>query len=354
MALSADDLRETTSHGNATAAQVAERLRGARSVVILTHTKPDGDAVGSSLGLARALQHAGCELALPIYEGPWGSRFDDLVDLTRVEHLSPSLMESPEVAGADLFVVVDTCSWGQLVESGPYLADRADRTVVIDHHVQANPSIATMRYVDSTAAAACQLVAKVAVALLGVPSPAQLPTDVAAPLYVGLGTDTGWFRHSNTNAAAHRLAADLIETGIPRERLFASIEQSDSLARVRLSARALASLRLVNNGRGAIMVLRKSDYADCGAGFDEGGGLTDLLSTVGIVRAVALLHEVSDDLTKISFRSKSGGSMPDVDVNRLAAQLGGGGHFHAAGAKVREPLGLVLERVEKLLAEATA
>lgn len=354
MPFSSEDQLEQISHGNATAAEVADRLREAKSVVILTHTKPDGDAVGSSLGLARALQHAGCELALPIYEGPWGSRFDDLIDLTRVEHLSPSLMESDDVAGADLFVVVDTCSWGQLVESGPYLAERPDRCIVIDHHIRANSEIATMRYVDSKAAAACQMVASVAVNLLGLVSPAQLPTDVAGPLYVGLGTDTGWFRHSNTTAAAHRLAADLIETGIPRERLFASIEQSDTLARLKLCGRALASLKLVNNGRGAIMVLKKSDYAETGAGYDEGGGLTDLVSTTGVIRAVALLHEVSDDLTKVSFRSKSGGSMPDVDVNSLANKLGGGGHFHAAGAKIKAPLGLALEQVENLLTQATA
>lgn len=354
MGVPANDQLEQTSHGNASAAEVADRLRGAKSVVILTHTKPDGDAIGSSIGLARALQHAGCDLALPIYEGPWGQRFDDLIDTTRTEHVSPSVMASDEVAKADLVVVVDTCSWGQLVESEPYLADRADRCIVIDHHIRANPEIATMRYVDPSAAAACQMVAKVAVHLLNLDSPAYLPTDVAAPLYVGLGTDTGWFRHSNTTAAVHRLAADLIQTGIPRERLYASVEQSDSLARLKLAGRALGSLRLVNNGRGAIMILKKSDYADCGAGYDEGGGLTDLVGTTGVIRAVALLHEVSDELTKVSFRAKSGGSMPDVDVNSIANQLGGGGHFHAAGAKVKAPLGIALERVVKLLAEATA
>ncbi|MGP1347156.1 MAG: DHH family phosphoesterase [Phycisphaerales bacterium] len=345
---------EQAAHGNATPAQIADRLRAARSVILLTHTKPDGDAVGSTIGLARALHHAGIK-ALPVYEGPWSARFNGLVDTTPTEQFSPSLAQEEPLASADLIVVCDTCSWGQLVEAEPYLNERTpERCVVIDHHIRANPEIADLRYVDTAAAAACQMVAKVAVELLGLDSPARLPTDVAAPLYVGTGTDTGWFRHSNTTAGVHRLAADLIDTGIPRERLYAQVEQSDTLARLKLAGRALASLRLVSNGRGAVMILKKSDYAECSAGYDEGGGLTDLVSTTGIIRAVALIHEVSGDLTKVSFRSKSGGTLPDVDVNALANQLGGGGHFHAAGAKVKAPLAVVIERVERLLAAATA
>lgn len=332
--------------GNATLAEIAERLRGASRVVVLTHSKPDGDAVGSTLALARTLDRLGVR-ALPVYLAPWPPKFDTIVGDTPVLHERRRWWEENDVADADLALVVDTGSWNQVADARHFLQDRLADTIIIDHHGHGDIDDETTRYIDVRAAAAAEPVADLCAMLLSVPSPRDLPADVAEPLYLGIATDTGWFRFANTTSRTLRLAADLIDAGVDADRIYQVTEQSDSPARLRLMKRAIAGLQLLDDDRVAIMALRQTDFDETGASDDEASGLVDLPKSIGTVRVIVLATEVEPALTKFSFRSKAGDG--EVDVNLLAQRFGGGGHKYAAGAKIKAPLDEAVRQVTAAL-----
>lgn len=337
---------------NATLAQIAARLRDAQHVAILTHSKPDGDAVGSSLALARSLARLGIT-ARPIFLPPWSPRMDPIVGDTPVIQEAHGVWKREDLAEVDCVAIVDTGSWTQVADARAWLEPRRDRIVVVDHHAHGDPDLSALRHVDTRAAAAAQLVAEVCRQLLGASGCSALPLEVAEPLYLGLATDTGWFRHSNVTSDVMRLAADLIDAGVDQNRLYRLIEQNDSPRRLLLVQRALSTLQLLSNDRIAIISVTAADIAACEAGQDELGGLTDLPQSVGTVRAVAVLTELEPQLVKVSLRSKAV-EPPEqaVDVNAIAKTLGGGGHVHAAGAKLKLSLADARERVTAALKEA--
>ena len=355
--------------------EIAAWLRDCRRIVVLTHVKPDGDAVGSSIAVTRALNllDAGRQpRAEAWYFGPLPPWFDDVVGNTPHRLIDPRSpgKEPPDHADPEAIVIVDTGSWMQLDPIADWLRKRTEVAVVIDHHVQGDPEIAELRVVDISAAAACQPAAELCRRLLDLPAPSKLPVEVATPLYLGLATDTGWFRHSNVDRAVMTLSGDLIAAGARHVWLYQTVEQQDTPGRLRLLARALASLELVEIGKNtdgspahlAIMSLRKQDFAESAAAPGESGGFVDYTQGIASVRVTALLTEVSaaefgingaangTDLTKISLRSKNP-TKPgqiDVDVNAAAKGLQGGGHVRAAGGRM--PVNL--EATKKLVIDA--
>jgi len=343
---------------SASLAEIADQLAQAKKIAVLTHSKPDGDAIGSSLALARALMHRGTRVgapvvATPLYLGQWPSRFDPIISPTRIVHEHHACWNDPGLVDADAVVVVDTGSWNQVADARGYIDPRKGMTVVIDHHSHGDPDMSAVRHVDPTAAAAAELIAQVAMRLLGIDSPRKLPRDIAEPLYLGIATDTGWFRYPNTTSRTLRLAADLIDAGVDADRLFQMSEQGDSPARLRLMERALSSLRLLDKDRAAIMCLSKQDFTETGASDDEYGGIIDLPKAVGSIRVIVLLTELEPNLTKASFRSKASlNGNDEVDVNLVAQRFNGGGHKHAAGAKIHMPLAEAAEAVARALTSA--
>ncbi len=336
---------------SSTIPELASWLAGATRVLVTTHIKPDGDAVGSTVALARALTHhsPGRDVSL-VYHGPLPAWLRTIAGRT-AWHVAPEPGWVPATE-PDAIAVLDTGSWTQLEPVAAYLRPRADRAAIVDHHRHGNADLAPRRVIETAAAAVCQPVAALCVALLDVASPARLPADVAEPLYLGLATDTGWFKHSNVDAAAMRLAASLIEAGARPNWLYQETEQRDTPARLALMARAIASLSITDRGRVGLMKLTRRDFAETGAAPGDSGAFIDIPQSIGSVRVAAMLTEAdpaeyglagAQHLTKISLRSKAGVGdcgTPEVDVDRIARTLGGGGHARAAGAKLAKPLDL--------------
>jgi phosphoesterase RecJ-like protein len=331
---------------NATLDQIGKALRAAGSVVVTTHAKPDGDAAGSTLALARSLGHAGIPSHIWAV-GPLPRWMAELCPPTGVREFAPGRPMQPTDGrpaapiDPDLCMIVDTGSWAQLAELRPWLEKRADRTIILDHHLHGDAAVATRRYVDPTCASATQALAMLCVDLCGVASAAKLPLNVAEPLYLGLATDTGWFRYSSVTPATLRLAADLIEAGVDHTRLYGFIEQQDVASRWQLLGRALSTLELHSvraPDDAATMSLTLADFDSTGADRNDTSGFADMLLTVASVQVAAVLTENpvnpgEPPLTKYSLRSKPGPSA--VDVNKVCQRLGGGGHARAAGAKTR-------------------
>ncbi|MFM9958655.1 MAG: DHH family phosphoesterase [Phycisphaerales bacterium] len=329
--------------------EVASALRALKRVAVLTHARPDGDAVGSTLAVSRTLRRIGVE-AWPVYMGLWSPRFDAVVGNTPVIHAHHHAWKDEPLASIQHVLILDTGSWNQLADARTWLEPRCPSAIVVDHHAHGDASVAPARYVDVKSAAACEIAAELCCKLLGVASAAKLPQDVAEPLMLGLSTDTGWFRHSSTSAHVLRLAGDLVEAGARHNWLYQTVEQGDEPTRLKLIARALGSLEFLEQNRVAMVTVTTSDLRDSGGSLDDAGGLTDLPMCVGAVRVAVSVVEVEPTLTKVSFRSKAGGL--DIDVNALAQTLGGGGHRHAAGVKMHMPLREALEKVRHAVALA--
>lgn len=334
-----------------TAAQIAEWLSPARSVMVLTHTKPDGDAVGSSLAVARALA-AGGRAVRVAYAGPLPYWLPALAGETAHERV-----DGTGFAGGDpdAIVIVDTGSWSQLEDVAEWLASRRGRAAVIDHHRTGDADVADRRLIDTEAAATCEPAAEICARLVGAPSPARLPIGIASPLYVGLATDTGWFRHSNLRPGTLRLAASLLEAGANHSALYAMIEQSERPARLRLMARALTSLELHAGDQVASLTLTQKDFHDCHADPSDSGGFADLALIIATVKVAVVFTEAftpegKPAVTKVSLRAKEGPGA--VDVNKAAQEFGGGGHMRAAGARVRGSLHEIRRSVIAALSRA--
>jgi len=324
---------------NTTPAELARWLAGSPSVLVLTHAKPDGDAIGSAIALVRTLRmcpdRTGHDPALtkavfigqpPSWEGEITNPDErDLLDTEPLDVIEP-----------DAIVLVDTGAIGQLEQAGPFVSERADRAAIIDHHLSGSPELASRLLLDTTAAAAAVPVAELCMELLGVASASALPCEIAEPLYLGLATDTGWFRYSSVEPRTLRLAADLLEAGVDHTRLFAMVEQRARPHRVRLLARALGAMELHDGDRLAILPITARDVEETGVVPGESGGFADIALGIDPVRAAVVLTEVpgaDPPMVKMSLRSKPGQAA--IDVNSVAREFGGGGHARAAGARTR-------------------
>jgi phosphoesterase RecJ-like protein len=353
-------VNSTEAWGSTTdVAGLAAWTRTKKRLVVVTHVKPDGDAVGSTMAVTRALnladpaKGAGGPRAVPWFWGPLPDWMDSVAGSTRYRVITEeSRAEHDHREEPDGVLILDTGSWSQLHEIREWLLQRHAIAAVLDHHRQGNADVAPLRVVDVAAAAVCEPGAELCRLILGKPNVAALPREVAEPLYLGLGTDTGWFRHSNVSPRALRLAADLLEAGVDHASLYEAVEQRDRPSRLRLLARALASLEFHQGEKVAMMTLRLKDFEECHAAATDSAGFVEIPLSVEPVKVSVVVTEAfrtdgSGDITKVSFRSKSGPG--GVDVGSVAARLGGGGHIPAAGAKLSLPVDQAKKKVVEAL-----
>lgn len=327
----------------ATYERLAERVRAAQQIVIVTHAKPDGDAVGSVLALHRALSGMG-KAPIGLLMGPVEPALLDVAAPTPLVRLESTALPDD----ADLVAVVDTGSWAQLEPLGEWLRGQRTRVIGLDHHARGD-DVAPERIVDPSCASCTQVIVPL-LERLGVRITGEVG-GVGEAIFMGLATDTGWFRFSNANSAAFALAARLLEAGVDKSRLYQVLEETARPERLALLARVLASLELVADGAGAIMSLEPSDFAETGGSLEDMTGLVNEPLVIGSVRVSALLTQTDANSTKVSFRSKPAITLPDgrvlpsVNVSDLSARFGGGGHANAAGVRLAMPLQPAIELV---------
>lgn len=332
---------------------MAAWLRSRRRVVVLTHVKPDGDAVGSTMAVTRALNLLRPGMATPWYFGPLPDWFKEVAGTTPYRIINEQQRaEHDHAEDPDGVMILDTGTWSQLHEVREWLLARPEACAVLDHHRQGDTDVAARRIVLTSAAAVCEPAAELCRLLLGKAAVRELPAEIAEPLYLGLAADTGWFQHSNVTPASMRLGAELLEAGVDHARLFEMTEQRDRPSRLRLMARALQTFELHKNDTVALMTLRLGDFHDARAAATDSAGFVELGLAIATVQVSVLMTEAfvheGGNITKVSMRSKSGPTAPDV--NEVARKLGGGGHIRAAGAKVSADLATTRARVLEALA----
>lgn len=329
--------------------QAAELLRDEPGTIcVLTHAKPDGDAAGSVVALVTALRALGKEarglLVGPILPSLESLAHADGVDIYDMEKTLPA---------PDRVVIVDTGAWSQVGPLAALVQPLTRQTLILDHHLSGDID-AGYRFIDSSAAAAAEIVADLVGLLIDVKTlPADAAKAIHDALFTGIASDTGWFKFSNATPRTLRLAADLLERGVDHADLYGRLEQAERVEKLALLIRAVGSLQLLADGRAAVMTLRCADFDETGARPEETERLIDIPQQVGSIQAIALISEVCSDegvQTRISFRSKP--AVDAINVADLAAQFGGGGHARAAGARLYEPADAVLPRIVAAITEA--
>jgi len=321
---------------NTTLAEIAETLTAADSFVITTHAKPDGDALGAVLALSRALEQRGKTVERwimpPLLHALRGIVGEGVQLHYHGDDHSPMPALEP-----DRVLVVDTGAWSQLDPMRPWIEPRREKTIVIDHHLRGD-DVGAMRYIDSSAAAVCEIIARL-IDALGV----EIDAEMADALFVGVASDTGWFRFSNTTAETHELAARLMRAGTDHAAIYRETEQGERMEKLKLMQRALANMQIVADGSAAVIVLRTEDFEEAGALPEDTERFVDIPQAVTGIETVVLMSEPRKGHVRMSFRSKPGAAA--INVSELAQRFGGGGHARAAGAKVDKPLEEVRDNV---------
>jgi phosphoesterase RecJ-like protein len=310
-------MSETTDIGATAIEQVANEIRNRDRFLLTAHEGPDGDALGSLLGMHHLLKQLGKDsvmfLAAKEFPLPIEYRF---LPLEEVFHEAPADM-------ADRAAIFLDCG---NIDRMPvdFLSADGVFTINIDHHHD-NTLFGDVNLVEVDASCTAEIVYELAI-LLGV----EITAEMAAALYVGLVTDTGKFMYENTNARTHRIAADLIEAGVDVDETYRRLYEHVPLEKLRLLSRALDGIQHHCKGRLVLAYIAAEDYAASGAGEEMTEGIIDHLRSVEGARVAALIRDLGDRgraARKVSLRSSDG----EVDVSAIARVNGGGGHKRAAG-----------------------
>jgi bifunctional oligoribonuclease and PAP phosphatase NrnA len=310
----------------------AAALHPGQRVCITTHVNPDGDGLGSEVGLVHLLRGQGIDAVItnPSPTPPrFGFLFDDLPGVDR----TPEAIK--ELRRADLIVVLDISDLtrlGMLIET---VRERGVPVACVDHHVSAGLLPPGPRFLDPDAAATGELIFELATG-----NRWPITQAAARALYVAILTDTGGFRFSNTRPRTLRVAADLLETGVDPEKIYLEVYARAPEGRPRLFAEALQTLVVEPEYGLAWVTVPPGAIERLGVSSDDLDGVVEFPRSIEGVRMALLFREIAHGRVKVSLRS-----VGDVDVAAFAKPYGGGGHTKAAGLSLTGSLAEVQAKV---------
>jgi phosphoesterase RecJ-like protein len=306
----------TMTSAEATRAQVADAIRHRHRFVVVSHARPDGDAVGSSLAMAYALKHLGKDVRVLSRDSP-----------------PPPLLVFPGVPEIEIVteigdpadaVIVMEC--GDVRRPGIEGVERG-YVINIDHH-PGNVLYGALNWMDLSAAACGEMVFDL-VGELGVP----LTYEIALHVYIAILTDTGSFHYSNITPRTFDICRLCVEAGVSPSAVARSIFDANNLGRLKLFGAVLNRMHLDATGRIATLSVDKQLTQECGGTYEDTEGLINLPLTVKEILAVVFFKEVGPADWRVSMRSKG-----DIDINAIAKEFGGGGHKNASGCSAQGEL----------------
>lgn len=315
-------------------------VRSHERFLLVSHVRPDCDALGSELGMAGVLEALGKKVR--IVNGQATPPNLAFIDPARRIGVIGQTVQPADLADAQVLMVLDTSAWQQLGPMSDVLRAFGGQRIVLDHHVSAD-DLGAEEFKDTQAEATGRLVVEAAEAL-GV----TLTPQIATPLFAAVATDTGWFRFGSATAGTYRTAARLIDAGANPAAIFRDLYEQDTLGRVRLRGLILARVATELGGRLAHTHVLQGDFAQTGALPSDTEDVINMALAIKGTEVAVILVEQSGGAFKISFRSRSA-----VDCSTLAEQFGGGGHKAAAGATLKGTLAevqpVVLDAVRRAM-----
>lgn len=314
--------------------QIAEVLRAHQSFVLLSHIRPDGDAIGSQLALGYCLKAMGKKVRLINEDGlP-----ENLAFLPGSE-----LIETPpdEVLEVEVAIALDTATKPRLGDKALAATAKAGLWLNIDHH-KSNPNYGDLNLIDSTSPATGQILYDL---IVGQNLP--LPDETRDAIYVAVSTDTGSFQYPSTTARTYEMAADLIRRGLDVGTINSKTYDEQPYRRLELMRSLLNTLERSADGLVANWMMRDKVRRDLELRPEDSEGLIDIIRAIRGVMVAVFFEELPDGKVRVSMRSKD----PRLDVCRVALEFGGGGHALAAGIRMPGPIeeakGRVLESIDR-------
>ena len=304
--------------------EIVQAVEQAKRVFITTHAKPDGDAVGSSLGLCRILRARDKDAHI-VAMGPITRRYRPFVGDD--ENLDPSAVQ---LAEGDVLVILDC---GDLDRAPEFAKEWVGIVPVlnIDHH-HSNSEFGVLNWVDATASSVGEMIAVLAAA-----AGWDVPRAAAEALWIAIITDTGRFAYSNTSPSALRCAAELVSQGLPTAEIDHRLYHSLSLDELRVQGQALANLEVHEEGALALVSLSMADFEKLGVGTEATEDVVNIPRSLAGARVAVFLYELRGDdgavSTKVSLRT-----VEPYDAAEFCRERGGGGHQRAAGCTLNIPL----------------
>lgn len=310
-----------TDFKSLTLKELCDRLEERKRTVIIYHVRSDADAVGSAFALREILELLGmpvicaCSDEVPPY-----LRF-----ISEFSQGSVLLEEGLDI-GHERVISVDSASPEQLGEL--FNRFRKDVDIMIDHHGQG--TVYADNYIEPHAAATAEIIYKILKELIARGSIGEVPPRVYEYIYAGLSADTGCFKYANVTPETHMIAAELLREGVNAAKINHLLFSSKSLKQIKAEGEASRRINLYDDGRIAIATMPYSIKYSFGFTDDIMGSIIDIPRSISGVEVAAFIRQSENNG---SFRA-SVRSVGDIDVSRVAATFGGGGHMRAAGCTI--------------------
>ncbi|WP_106763090.1 DHH family phosphoesterase [Pseudoruminococcus massiliensis] len=305
----------------------AKMLLSKDKILILTHRSPDGDTIGSGYALAMALRKLGKNVKVDCTD-PFPEKYSYFTDKLEKLEFDEEFVVSVDIADTKLL--------------GEKLSDYADKIdLCIDHH-GSNTKYAKEYYVEASAAAAAQVIAKL-IRLMNV----EFDKDIANAIYTGITTDTGCFRYTNVTAETHRIAADMIDCGAESGMINRLMFETKSRSRLEIERRVMDSIQFYLDGRCAIAYATIDMMKESGAVDNDMEGVSSLPRQIEGVMAGITLREKNNGKFKVSVRTTD-----ELDASAICANFGGGGHKAAAGCMITGTLNEAIEQIIEVVRQA--
>ena len=299
-------------------------MDGAKTCAVSGHVHPDGDCIGSCLGLALYLRKNWPDVKTDVY-------LDSLRSELSYIPGAETIITEPASEGADVFFCLD-CAEADRIGKNASLFTNSKKTVCIDHHRTSEPKT-DYWYVDPDCSSASELVA----GLLGSD---EIDKDMATALYTGIITDTGVFRYSSTSPETMRMAAILMEKGIDHSRICDEAFFTKTYAQQEILGSALLSSIRILDGQAVYSVITRKQMQLFGVASTDLDGISAQLKLTMGIHVSMLISEQSTGGYRVSLRSDE-----TVDVSRIAAYFGGGGHLRAAGCTIKKDISRCIDEL---------
>jgi phosphoesterase RecJ-like protein len=295
--------------------RILEAIRESQTICVAGHIRPDGDCIGSQLGLTLALKKQGKKVVC------WN---EDVLPAKLAFLDRHSALQTPRRNHQfDCVIATDCASYERLGKVGECIQERK-LLINIDHH-QSNTRYGDINWVSDDEPSTGELIFTLLKA-----GRWKITQPIADCLFTAISTDTGSFQYPTTRPATFHIAGELVKRGANLAQICNEVYQSYPLSRARLLKHVYSHFRLTCDNQIAYFWLRQADFARTGAEANDSEGLIDHIRAIEPVVVACVFEELDPELTRISLRSKS----ERVNVNDIAAQFGGGGHHAAAGARI--------------------
>jgi len=319
------------------------KISAAQNILLTTHENPDGDGIGTTASMWHYLRsiNKNCRI---INISPLPAEFDFL-NKNKIYETYNSNLHNDWLENVDLALVFDVGDYGRLHELGRYLSNKNIHTVNIDHHPDTGKGEFSEDLIDTSAAATGEMIYNYLNFVQ-----ADFNREICEGLYTAVLTDTGSFRHNNTNEKCHEIAILCLRQGVDTAKIYQHIYESSSRQKIRLQGLIINSLKFSENGELAWFALNMEMLEKVQATVKDVDGFTDFVRSIKGVEVALMVFEKDAESCRLNLRSRG-----KYIINGIAKSLGGGGHKFAAGAVVagnlQEVLEIVLKSAEKTIQE---